>query len=457
MPFFPTARNRVRRRVNTAMLALLTAAAGIVVVVSVAPAAAAAGPPAGFKSVGYMPSWAGSVSAIQYRKLTHINYAFVLPRADGTIGAVENPAKLQALASQGHANGVKVLLSIGGWNNGNDSAFESLAANSTARARFVAAAMALVTQYDLDGIDVDWEYPDPGVSGDRFTVLMTQLGTAVHGRGKLLTAAVVSGGYTAQGVQPAVFRVVDFLNIMLYDGGTPHANYTWAINDVNEWKARGLPAAKAVLGVPFFSRPGYYTYARLVAINPANADRDCATVAGAQQCYNGRPTIRRKTLWAMANAGGMMNWELTQDSVGATSLVSAIYDSAMGARSGPITGLAGKCVDVAGTGTVNGIPLQLYGCTGTARQRWTAGSDGTLRAFGKCMDVAGSGLVNGTRVQLYTCNASGAQLWRPAADGTLRNPQSAKCLSVVGFGSANNTRLHIWTCGAKVNQLWRLP
>ncbi|MGS0683965.1 glycosyl hydrolase family 18 protein [Nakamurella sp. GG22] len=457
MPFPRATRRIVRSRLGTVLLALLTAVAGIVVVVVGAPAAAAAGLPAGFKSVGYMPSWAGSVSAIQYRKLTHVNYAFVLPRADGTIGPVENPAKLQALVSQGHANGVKVLLSIGGWNDGNDSAFESLAANSTARGRFVAAAMALVTQYNLDGIDVDWEYPDPGVSGDRFTVLMTQLGTALHGRGKLLTAAVVSGGYTAQGVQPAVFRVVDFLNIMLYDGGTPHANYTWSINDVNEWKARGLPAAKAVLGVPFFSRPGYYSYSRLVALDPANADRDCATVAGVQQCYNGRPTVRRKTLWAMANAGGMMNWELTQDSAGATSLVSAIYDTAMGARSGPITGVAGKCVDVKASGTANGTGIQLYSCNGTEAQRWTVVTDGTLRAIGKCMDVVGSGLVNGTKVQLYTCNATGAQLWRPAADGTLRNPQSGKCLSVAGTGSANGTPLHIWTCGAKVNQLWRLP
>ena len=49
---------------------------------------------------------------------------------------------------------------------------------------------------------------------------MTELGTALHARGKLLTAAVISNGNT-QGVQPAVFGQVDFLNIMLYDGGTP--------------------------------------------------------------------------------------------------------------------------------------------------------------------------------------------------------------------------------------------
>ena len=99
---------------------------------------------------------------------------------------------------------------------------------------------------------------------------------------------------------------------------------------------------------PFYSRPGYYSYAQLVAMDPANADRDCTMVNGAQQCYNGRPTIRRKTQWAMANAGGMMNWELSQDTGTATSLVSTIFDTASVAqRTGQITGVGGKCVDVA--------------------------------------------------------------------------------------------------------------
>jgi GH18 family chitinase len=154
---------------------------------------------------------------------------------------------------------------------------------------------------------------------------MQQLSTAMHSRGKLLTAAVVSEGGTAEGVQTAVFGYVDWLNIMAYDGGSPHANYNWSIASANYWKSRGLPKSKTVLGVPFYSRPGYYTYAQLVAMNSANANKDCTTAGGAQQCYNGLPTIRRKTQWAMANAGGIMNWELSQDTSGSTSLVSAIY------------------------------------------------------------------------------------------------------------------------------------
>ena len=158
---------------------------------------------------------------------------------------------------------------------------------------------------------------------------------------------------------------------MLYDGGSPHANYDWTISNVNEWKSRGLPAEKAVLGVPFYSRPSYYSYAQLVAMDPANADRDCTTVNGAQQCYNGRPTIRRKTQWAMANAGGMMNWELSQDT--GTAHVAGQRDLRHRQRppSGPgqITGVGGKCVDVAGGAAPRTAPpSSSTACNGTAAQ-----------------------------------------------------------------------------------------
>ncbi|MBB5112826.1 hypothetical protein FHU28_002665 [Micromonospora echinospora] len=293
---------------------------------------------------------------------------------------------------------------------------------------------------------------------------MQQLGSALHSRGKLLTAAVVSEGYYVDGVPTAVFGSVDWLNIMAYDGGSPHANYDWSIASINRWKSRGLPAAKAVLGVPFYSRPGYYTYSALVGMDPANANRDCTTVSGAQQCYNGVPTVKRKTQWAMANAGGMMNWELPQDTTGSTSLVSAIYDTVTGGgtpppsgRTGPITGIGGACVDVAAASTANGTAIQLYGCNGTAAQSWTVAGDGTLRALGKCLDVTSAGTANGTAIQLWDCNGTGAQVWQTQSNGTLRNPASGRCLDATGNSSANGTRLQIWDCFGGANQVWRLP
>lgn len=458
--------SRRRRRWGAAALAAATVATGLAFVAAPTVAAApltTAALPNGFRSVGYLPSWSGSVNSVQYSKLTHINYAFVLPNSNGTLQGVPDGGKLSSLVSLSHAGGVKVSLSIGGWNDGNDSAFEALAANSGSRTTFVNSVMSVINQYGLDGVDIDWEYPDPGTSGNNYTALMQQLSNTLHGQGKLLTAAVVSEGGTANGVQPAVFGYVDWLNIMAYDGGSPHANYDWSIASANFWKSRGLPANKTVLGVPFYSRPGYLTYAQLVALDPANANRDCTTAGGAQECYNGIPTIKRKTQWALANAGGIMNWELSQDTSGSTSLVSAIYEAATGGTpppagsAGPITGIAGKCVDVASASSANGTAVQLWTCNGTNAQSWSVGTDGTLRALGKCMDITAAGTVNGTVVQLYDCNGTGAQVWQAQANGTLRNPASGRCLDATGQSSSDGTRLQIWDCAGSGNQVWHLP
>lgn len=40
-----------------------------------------------FRVIGYMPSWAGDVNQVQYSKLTHINYAFLLPTSTGGLQA----------------------------------------------------------------------------------------------------------------------------------------------------------------------------------------------------------------------------------------------------------------------------------------------------------------------------------------------------------------------------------
>ncbi|MBM7843577.1 glycosyl hydrolase family 18 protein [Herpetosiphon giganteus] len=299
------------------------------------PAARAASLPNGFKSIGYMPSWAGDVNSIQYSKITHINYAFLLANADGSLRSLDNPGKLQSMVTLAHNNNVKVFISVGGWSGSSvDATFEALGASPTARANFINNMVNFVNQYNLDGVDIDWEYPKASSAGN-YSALMSGLSTAMHSRGKLLTAAVVSDGSAADGVAADVFGYVDWLNIMAYDGGEPHANYDWSINSLNFWLNRGLPASKAVLGVPFYARPGEsFTYAQAVAANRDNANRDCATVNGVYGCYNGQPTIRRKTQYLLTHAAGIMYWEMSQDTKDSTSLVSTIYDTVMG-NSGP--------------------------------------------------------------------------------------------------------------------------
>ncbi|MFI8521607.1 ricin-type beta-trefoil lectin domain protein [Streptomyces sp. NPDC085481] len=124
---------------------------------------------------------------------------------------------------------------------------------------------------------------------------------------------------------------------------------------------------------------------------------------------------------------------------------------------GRITGIGGKCVDVAGANPANGTPVQLYDCNGTAAQNWDVGADGTIKALGKCLDVTSAGTANGTTVQLWDCNGSAAQRWTVTAARDIVNPQADKCLDATGNSSANGTRLQIWTCTGGANQKWTAP
>ena len=281
-----------------------------------------------FKVVGYMPSWSGDVNAVQYSKLTHINYAFLLPTASGGLQSIDNASKLSSLVSLAHANGVKVLISVGGWNNGDDSGFESLAGNSSYRTTFVNNMLSFVSQYSLDGVDIDWEYPDVGTSANNYVTLMTQLSTALHNQGKLLTAAVVGTG--GESILSSVFSQVDFLNLMAYDyNNYDHSTYTYASQSIAYWKGKGLPASKAVLGVPFYGRPTWETYAALIA---RGADPYSDTYSGVG--YNGITTIKAKTDLSYNSGGGIMMWELSGDATGTYSLLSAIHSELVALQGG---------------------------------------------------------------------------------------------------------------------------
>ncbi|MDT9683906.1 ricin-type beta-trefoil lectin domain protein [Streptomyces sp. TRM76323] len=126
-----------------------------------------------------------------------------------------------------------------------------------------------------------------------------------------------------------------------------------------------------------------------------------------------------------------------------------------GPAGGTFTGLAGKCLDVAGGATADATPVQLYTCNGTAAQRWTLAADGSVRALGKCLDVAGGSTADGAPVQLYACNGTGAQRWAyDAATHDLVNTAAGKCLDVRDNSPADATRTQIWTCTGGGNQKW---
>ena len=123
---------------------------------------------------------------------------------------------------------------------------------------------------------------------------------------------------------------------------------------------------------------------------------------------------------------------------------------------GPVTGIAGKCVDIYQAATADGTPTTLYTCKGATNQQWTPSSDdGTLRSLGKCLDARGTAIK--TAAVLWTCNGSPGQTWTPRADGSLVNAASGLCLDASGASSANGTKLIIYTCNGGTNQKWVLP
>ncbi|MEV7437750.1 lectin [Streptomyces griseoviridis] len=141
----------------------------------------------------------------------------------------------------------------------------------------------------------------------------------------------------------------------------------------------------------------------------------------------------------------------------AASAVDAGASPAIAAATGPITGLAGKCLDVAGASSADGTAVQLYDCNGSAAQQWTVSTDGTLRALGKCLDVTGGSTADGAKAQLWTCTGAANQKWTVTAAHDIVNPQADKCLDATGNSSANGTRAQIWTCTGGANQKWTAP
>jgi GH18 family chitinase len=261
-------------------------------------------------------------SIIPYDKLTHINYSFLTPKDDGTFNPINNGWKLKLIAQNGHAHNVKVLISVGGW--GWDKQFETVAADPLLRSAFVKNLKAFVDEYQLDGADIDWEYPDAGQSSQNFLALITELRAAMPD--KLLTTAVVSDGENASGISSAVLALFDFINVMTYDG-PDHGTMKQFEQGLSFWTARGLPKEKIVMGVPFYGDPDL-PYFKIVAEDPAAAQTDTFDYFGTTFHYNGIPTVQAKTKLAMEQANGIMFWTLDFDAQGELSLVNTIYQTA---------------------------------------------------------------------------------------------------------------------------------
>ena len=238
----------------------------------------------------------GDINKLDVRQITHLNYSFGLVynnEKDETNDALKDASKLHQiwLSEKVQADlqkipelrkqnpNLKVLLSVGGWGA---RGFSGAAATKETRAVFIQSAQEIIEKYDLDGIDLDWEYPVNGAWGlvesqpaDRanFTALLKELRAAL-GHKKLLTIAVGANAESPKSwvdVQ-AIAPSLDYINLMTYDMayGTQYFNSnlgdstkwpTVAAADkysadfvVNNYLAAGLKPSQMNLGIGFYGR-----------------------------------------------------------------------------------------------------------------------------------------------------------------------------------------------------------
>ncbi|WP_435654887.1 glycoside hydrolase family 18 protein, partial [Cellulophaga baltica] len=204
----------------------------------------------------YVPEPDYEPEKIPVEKLTHIIYSFTNV-VDGEMKfrkpEIAGP-KLEALVKQKQRNpDLKVMIACGGW--GADG-FSDMALTAEGRAKFIASASEFIKKYQLDGLDMDWEYP--GISGagtmareedtKNFTALMKGLREMLDEFDipKVLTFASAGWKRYYDFIEiNEVMKYADYTNVMTYDlvsGVSEYTGHHTALGDV---------ASEDILGTPF--------------------------------------------------------------------------------------------------------------------------------------------------------------------------------------------------------------
>jgi len=275
--------------------------------------------------VGYFPSWNWqhknsrmTYDKIPFKKLTIIDYAFWHPLLDGTIEGI-NPTGdslilfgrigKPSLVALAHENKVKVMLSIGGWEDSQN--FPKVASTEQRRTVFAHACADAIRKFDFDGIDIDWEYPGfaehNGTPADfaNSTALLHVLRDSLDACGRrshkqlLLSAALSATADHLTGYDVGkLAALLDMFNIMTYDyngSWSPRSGHNsplyasatadsgYCIDATFKLFTQELhvPASKINLGIPFYG----HSFAQCSALNGEAHGSDTTLFPGGDVNY----------------------------------------------------------------------------------------------------------------------------------------------------------------------------
>ncbi len=224
--------------------------------------------------VGYVY---GQPRDINFRLYTHLCHAFLVADGDGKLRRARSVPS-HDLVDNAHKAGVKVVVSLGGW--GWDKQFAEIVSVPEAEERYAKAVIELVDQFDYDGIDLDWEYPDTEkeVVGferltRRFRRELDAIGTR-KGKPMFVTMAASANPGTLKWLgKDFLLETMDWINVMTYDYTGEWTDYAghhsplfassrqpgktrqsteltmkFLVHD------RGLPANRLAVGIPLYGR-----------------------------------------------------------------------------------------------------------------------------------------------------------------------------------------------------------
>ncbi|KAJ1954696.1 hypothetical protein EC988_002292 [Linderina pennispora] len=234
---------------------------------------------------GYLPTWQlEAAKDVDISRYTHVTIAFAEPSSNGTL-EMENRDSAMEWVPEITKAGAQALVSVGGW--AGSKHFSPIMKDAGKRTQLIDNIVSWVKDYELNGIDIDYEYPgrqgdtchpfDARVDTDNFLTFLTDLRSEfsrVFNDRKLITLATRFQPFDGpDGPMRDVSdfaSVIDYLNPMLYDfNGVwsettgPNAPFNHEkgkglqysfTSSIKEWVDAGIPAEKILAGLPFYGR-----------------------------------------------------------------------------------------------------------------------------------------------------------------------------------------------------------
>ena len=204
----------------------------------------------------YVPEKDYQPEKLPLHQLTHIIFSFTnVIDGEMKFRDAENGEKLKSLVAQRKNHpGLKVMIACGGW--GADG-FSDMAHTAENRKKFVQSVLDFNAEYQLDGLDIDWEYPGIPAANtgarpedkQNFTLLMKELREGLNTLEREQTLTFASAGwkrYYDHVEINEVMKHVDYMNVMTYDqiGATsPYTGHHTALGLIELEDIKDTPAA----------------------------------------------------------------------------------------------------------------------------------------------------------------------------------------------------------------------